>query len=89
MGSILVASQERSVEYSENDLDALEADLLQAERHRDWMSGVAVTLKARNRPARAAELQYAHFAAMAEQMRELRARIEQNIIAQRETSAAD
>lgn len=77
------------MEYSEKDLDVLEADLQQAERRRDWMSGVATTLKARNRPAQAAERQYAHFAAMAERMKELRVRIEQDIIAQRESSAAD
>ena len=77
------------MEYSEKDLDDLDADLLQAERRRDWMSGVATTLKAKDKPARAAERQYAHFAAMAERMRELRARIERNILAQRESSAAD
>jgi truncated hemoglobin YjbI len=80
---------ERGVEYSESNLDALDAELLQAERRRDWMSGVATTLKEQNQPARAAERQFAHFAAMAQAMKELRSKIETNIIAQRGTSAAD
>jgi hypothetical protein len=77
------------VEYSEKDLDVLEADLIQAERRRDWMSGVAATLKSKNRPAQAAERQQAYFAAMAERMKEMRARIEQDVMAQRGRSAAD
>lgn len=77
------------MEYSESNLDALDAELLQAERRRDWMSSVATTLKEKNQPARAAELQYAHFASMAQAMREMRSRIEQAIIARRENSTAD
>ena len=80
---------ERGVEYSEDNLDALDAELLQAERRRDWMAGVATTLKEKNQPAHAAELQYAHFASKAQAMREMRSRIEQAIIAHRGNSAAD
>ena len=77
------------MEYSESNLDALDAELLQAERRRDWMSGVATTLKEKNQPAQVAERQYAHFASMAQAMREMRSRIEQSIIAQRGNCAAD
>lgn len=80
---------EIGVDYSEKDLDVLDADLLQAERRRDWMSGVATTLRAKNQPAQAAERQYAKFAAMAQAMKELRAKIEKAIVAQRGNSAAD
>jgi hypothetical protein len=79
---------ERGVEYSESKLDALDA-VLHAERRRDWMSGVATTLKEKNQPAQAAERQYAHFASMVQAIREIRSRIEQAIIAQRGNSAAD
>ena len=77
------------VDYSESNLDILDADLMQAERRRDWMSGVAMTLRAKNQPAQAAERQHAHFAAMAEAMRDLRARIEQGILARRENAGTD
>jgi hypothetical protein len=77
------------VDYSEKDLDVLDADLLQAERRRDWMSGVATTLKAKNQPAEAAERQYVKLAATAQAMKELRSKIEKAIIAQRRNSAAD
>jgi hypothetical protein len=80
---------ERGVEYSESKLDALDAELLHAERRRDWMSGVATTLKEKNQPAQAAERQYAHFASMVQAIREMRSRIEQAIIAQRGNSVAD
>lgn len=71
------------MEYSESDLDAVNARLTDVERRRAWMADVVDALKARDGHTRAAERQQIQFAEMAEAMRELRSRIEQSIISAR------
>lgn len=73
--------------YSEADLNAADADLRDAERRQEWMSGVVTTLKARNLQTRAAERQVARFAAMSTAMRNRRKEIEDAIIAARAREA--
>lgn len=74
------------MDYSDNDLNKASVELSQAERRREWMSGVVATLKARNHHARVAETQLAAFAAMTAAMRKRREEIEDAIIAQRNSA---
>lgn len=69
--------------YSETDLSAADADIRDAERRQEWLSGVVTTLKARNLQTRAAERQLAHFAAMSAAMKNRRKEIEDAIVAER------
>lgn len=75
------------MDYSDTDLDRANAELRDAERRRDWMSGVVTTLRAGNHHARAAERQLAVFAAMTAAMRQRRKEIEDAIMAQRESTS--
>jgi hypothetical protein len=72
------------VDYSETDLEALNAKLAGVERRRAWMSDVVISLRARNCAVGAAAGQQAQFSAMAEALRELRSKMEDSIIAKRE-----
>lgn len=76
------------MDYSETDLDRANAELRDAERRRDWMSGVLSTLRAGNHHARAAERQLEVFAAMTSAMRARRKEIEDAILARREMPPA-
>lgn len=76
------------MEYSETELAALNAKLVDVERRRAWMSEIVIALKARNCTADVAERQQTRFAEMAEAMRDLRSRMEDSIIAKRERDMA-
>lgn len=69
--------------YSEADLSTADADIRDAERRQEWMSGVVTTLKAKNLQSRAAEKQLVRFAEMSAAMRKKRREIEDAIIASR------
>lgn len=69
--------------YSETDLELVTAELSDAERRRDWMSGLVTVLQAKNQHTRAAERQCARFSAMATAMRKRRKEIEDAITARR------
>lgn len=75
------------MDNSDTDLSKANAELLQAERRREWMSGVVATLRARNHPARVAERQLAIFSDMTTAMRKRRKEIEDAVIAEREQRA--
>jgi hypothetical protein len=76
------------MDYSETELGALNAKLVDVERRRAWMSEIVIALKARNCAVSAAERQQARFAEMAEAMRDLRSRMEDSLVAKRERPAA-
>ncbi|CAN7155694.1 hypothetical protein [Rhizobium sp. LjRoot254] len=76
------------MDYLETELGALNAKLVDVERRRAWMSEIAIALKARNCAVNVAERQEARFAEMADAMRVLRSRIEDSIIAKRETDTS-
>ncbi|RYE39304.1 MAG: hypothetical protein EOP21_10885 [Hyphomicrobiales bacterium] len=71
------------MEYNQNDLESIDAELSAVERRRSWMAETVLALRARDYAAEAAARQEAVFASKVLAMRNLRASIEMSIAGER------